>query len=179
MSVFETYLELQESRRPDRAFVWFISLAEQTGKTRRQLEQSFHLRRGEDKMRKGDLLYFEIQAGITKYIYDGSHVCELSSGHVPAKFQVITEYPIYYWRDRLDNWVPFDFQANVIGDGEPLSIDEIKDRDGIPFFELWMDDDTLYIFTSLTQMTRNEFHSRLCRSTYFHYSVDPRTLYLN
>lgn len=160
----DVYLELQESRRPDRAFAWLIPL----------YEKKLMIKRGLDKIIRGDLLYYEMEnGGIEKVIYDGKRGCKLLYGRIPASFQAITEFPVTYWQGRLDNRVPFDFAVNV----EELSTGEIMIRNNKPYFELETEDKTVYTFTTTENMSSQEFRDKLRKATYFKYDRNGTTLY--
>lgn len=161
----DIYLELQESRRSDRAFAWYIPLS----------EKKLNIKRGLDEIRRGDLLYYETEnGGIEKLIFDGKRGYKMIYGRIPSTFQVITEFPPTYWKDRLDNRVPFDFAANV----DELKEDEISVSNGMPYFELESDDKVVYTFTVQSKMTVHEFRDGLCQSTYFRTDASGLILYL-
>jgi hypothetical protein len=90
------------------------------------------LRRREPDLQRGDMVYLEPELGYRNdgiYIYDGRTMVSLTTdiidyGHIPAEFEVISEFPIHYWegRNHHNDLVPFDMAINFAG----INMDEIQ-----------------------------------------------------
>jgi hypothetical protein len=112
---------------------------------------------GKDYPQAGDLVYIEHELGggsLSKYFYDGSNVIlpeeDLEFGiiTVPRVFEVITEFPIRYWKGRLYGFYFVSF--NLRRCFPDLTLSDIKFQDEIPYFRFNVDDDTYTIYPNTT-----------------------------
>lgn len=150
--------------------------------------------RGDD-VQRGDLIYLEpflyetssmkhslvVNSDEGKLIFDGINVMPLDyiedryrgEGNpyfIPEQFQVITEFPIRYWEDRIHNyWVPFNVRKHL----DTINPDEIRLLSGqshspIPYF-MFTSGGEEFILSSISPEDPENFRRDLERRTGFVY----------
>lgn len=115
----------------------------------------------DDYPRRGDLVYIEHELepfnDQGKYFYDGSNIIIAEDQDdeiaVPRVFEVITEFPIQYWKDRLINYYLIHF--NFTRYFPSISLNEIKLDNKVPFYQFYVEEQAFRIYANKFAWTRN------------------------
>jgi hypothetical protein len=151
--------------------------------------------KGTLKLTRGDLIYLEPELGYRnsgKYIFDGKEIKDLNYdidpsraatsevdprpcsrvnedyGSIPEEFQVITEFPIHYWDNRIEHntLVPFNFK-NILG---KLNVLDVKRQTRFPYVSFIQDGETYTIAADIDNkiiVSNEEFLDICVSSKYF------------